>query len=211
MKSHSSPSDKIYLAIMAILGWFALVAQFYININSGIAESSELMIRFFSYFTITTNFIVASCCTLLLIKPFHKFFSKHSTLTAISVYILVVAIIHNFFLRSLWKPEGLQQIVDEILHSVIPALFLFYWILFVQKNKLSWTVILPWLIYPLIYLIFVLVRGTFSGFYPYPFLNADELGFRKVLINSAGITLLFIAVSILFVAVGNRNRGFLHD
>lgn len=196
---------------MAILGWFALIAQFYIHINSGIADTDELVIRFFSFFTILTNLIVAICCSVLLFKPVTGFFSKHKTLTAITVYILVVGLIYNFILRSLWKPEGLQKIVDELLHTVIPAMFLFYWLIFVEKNKLSWNIILPWLIYPLVYLIFVLIRGTFSGYYPYPFLNADTLGFKKVLLNSVGITVVFIVLSALFVAIGNRNRGFLHD
>ena len=211
MKPQSSPSKKIYLAVMVLIGWFALIAQFYIQINSGLADTDELLIRFFSYFTILTNIIVAVCSTALLIKPAGKFFSKHATLTAITVYIVVVGIIYNVILRSIWKPEGLQMIVNELLHLAIPALFLIYWLFFVDKNKLSWTAIILWMIYPLVYLVFVLVRGTFSGFYPYPFLDADELGFRKVLLNSAGITAAFVILSLLFVAIGNRNRGFLHD
>ena len=211
MKPQSSPSKKIYLALMVLIGWFALATQFYLQINSGLADTDELLIRFFSYFTILTNIIVAICCTALLIKPAGKFFSKHTTLTAITVYIVVVGIIYNVILRSIWKPEGLQMIVNELLHLVIPALFFIYWLFFVDKNKLSWTVILPWLIYPLVYLVYVLIRGTFSGFYPYPFLDADELGFRKVLLNSAGVTAAFVILSLLFVAIGNRNRGFLHD
>lgn len=211
MKVQPSISQYIYLSILAILGWFALIVQLYINLNSGIADHVELLIRYISYFTILTNLLVAICCTTLLWKPGNKFFSGQKTLTAITVYILIVGIIYNSILRFLWKPEGLQRLVDELLHTVIPIMFFIYWIAFVTKNKLNWHVIFPWLIFPLVYMIFVLVRGTSSGFYPYPFINADELGFKKVIFNAAGITMAFAAVSLVLVAICNRNRGFLHD
>ncbi|MFZ5976285.1 MULTISPECIES: Pr6Pr family membrane protein [unclassified Hydrotalea] len=33
-----------------------------------------------------------------------------------------------------------------------------------------------WLIYPLLYLVYILIRGSFSGFYPYPFVNVLQIG-----------------------------------
>ena len=95
------------------------------------------------------------------------------------------------------------MIVDELLHLVIPVLFITYWILFSNKNQLNIKIILPWLTYPFIYIIFVLTRGSWSGFYPYPFINVNELGLNAVLFNCVGIAVLFILVSLIFVAVGN--------
>jgi hypothetical protein len=37
---------------------------------------------------------------------------------------------------------------------------------FVSKQKLAWKDILPWLVYPLIYLIYILIRGASFGVYP---------------------------------------------
>jgi len=211
MKTRSSISQNIYLVILAMLGWFALIAQLCINLDNPAEGTGEILIRYFSFFTITTNILIAICSTSLLLKPGNHFFSGQKILTALTVYILIVSIIYNVILRSLWHPTGLQRIVDEILHVVVPVMFLFYWILYVIKKKLKWTVILPWLVYPLVYLIVILLRGTASGYYPYPFMNADELGFQKVLINAAVITAGFIFVSLVLVAIGNRNRGFMHD
>ena len=205
MGKQQSLPVKIFLAVTALLGWFALTAQFYININSGLAPLPELVTRYFSYFTILTNLIVAVCSTILLLAPGSKwgqFFSKPQTLTAITVYILIVGLIYNVILRFLWKPEGLQMIVDELLHSIIPVLFLLFWLLFVVKDKLQWKNVWPWLIYPLVYIICVLIRGSLSGFYPYPFIDMTQLGLSKVLINSAGIAVLFILMSFLFVGIG---------
>jgi hypothetical protein len=106
----------------------------------------------------------------------------------------------------------MQKIVDELLHSVIPLLFLFLWIFLMRKSFLKWNSFFPWLIYPLCYLFYILIRGAFSGFYPYPFVDVKKLGYSNVLINSLGITLLFTVLFLLFIALGNiakrkRDKG----
>jgi len=201
--------ERFYLAAMVIIGWFALVTQFYINMTSGISGIWELTVRYFSYFTIQTNILVAVCFTALLLKPQSKwgrFFSRQQTLSAITVYIVIVGLIYNTILRFLWEPEGLQKMVDELLHSVIPLLVLFYWFVFTAKNRLQWKNVLPWLIYPFAYIVYVLIRGSVSGFYPYPFINTQRLGLDKVLVNSVGIAFVFICMSLLLVMIAKSTR-----
>ena len=200
---------RIYLFLIALLGWFALITQFYLNLNSGVASTGEIIIRYFSYFTLLTNLLVAVCCTCLLLAPTSKwgrFFSKTKTSTAVTVYILIVGLIYNTILRFIWNPTGLQMMVDELLHTVIPLMFLFYWIIFANKSGLKWKDIFPWLIYPLVYLIFVLIRGSFSGFYPYPFIHAGNLGMQQTLINALGVTAIFVVVSLIFIRIGRMTN-----
>lgn len=52
-----------------------------------------------------------------------------------------------------------------------------------------------WLIYPQAYLIYIPIRGHFSGFYPYPFVDVSALGMTKVLFNSAVLMGVFSGVS----------------
>lgn len=214
MENKKAISPKILLGVLAVLGWFAIITQFYLNITSGAASYSEIFIRFFSYFTILTNLIIAVTSVVVLIKPnstFGLFLRKASSLAAITVYIIVVGLIYNLILRFLWAPQGLQRLVDELLHSVIPVLFLIYWLAFVPKAKLKWTDVFPWLLYPLFYTIFILIRGAGSNYYPYPFINAAELGLQKTLVNAVGIGVLFLILSLLLVAIAklitNRNSS----
>jgi hypothetical protein len=196
---------NVHLALLSLLGWFALIAQFYINMTSKVAPYSEIIIRYFSYFTITTNLLVSLACTILLFASASKwgrFINKQSTLTAILVYIVIVGAIYNLILRFIWQPLGLQRIVDELLHSVIPLLFLAYWFIFVYKNDLKWKDVWLWLIYPLVYLLFIFARGAFSGFYPYPFINVDQLGLLKTLVNAFYIALAFLTISFVFISIG---------
>lgn len=197
-----------YAFIGALLGWFALILQLIIMIQHSSLSVSTTIIKYFSYFTILTNLLVAICFTILWLhknnKLFH-FFSKPSTITATTVYIIVVGAVYNIILRKLGHPQGLFRLADELLHSVIPLLFLLFWWLYVPKKSLRWSQMWIWLLYPLAYLIYTLIHGAFTNYYPYPFVDVKALGYQKVLINCAGMTITFLLLSLLFIAI-NRGR-----
>ncbi len=207
----TSGANKIFLSIGMIAGWFAVIVQFCLIIINKTTSVAEAITRFLSFFTILTNILVACCFTFLLLKP--QFSRKNliaspATLTAVTVYIAVVGIIYNTILRFLWKPQGLQRVADELLHSFIPLWFIVYWLIFVPKQTLQWKSIPLWLMYPAAYCIYVLIRGKLSGFYPYPFIDVNSLGYNKVLINVGGMLIVFLVVSLMLIAVGklsNRN------
>jgi len=210
METISSKGRQIFLRIGATITWFALIIQFYLIILNRITTVPETIIRFFSFYTILTNVLVAMCFTFLLFKPNSRgvtFFSQLNVVTAITLYITVVGIIYNVILRQIWNPEGLQRLADELLHVVVPLLFIFYWLLFSHIGKIRLKKIFYWLIYPLVYVICILFRGTLSGFYPYPFIDVNVLGYNKVILNSVGLFFGFFFLSLLLAAIANaRNK-----
>ncbi|MEP7237803.1 MAG: Pr6Pr family membrane protein [Ferruginibacter sp.] len=204
MNKTEAKIPSLYVAIIAVSGWFALMSQLYLIIQNRVVSVIETIIRYFSFFTIFTNLIVAFCATVLLLKPNSKWgnwFSISATLTAITVYITIVGIVYNVILRFLWQPQGLQYVVDEILHTLIPILFILLWVLYVSKEGLKYKQTLLWLIYPLIYIIYTFIHGAITGYYPYPFVNVTELGYKMVLINTVGLVLAFSLLSLLLIAV----------
>ena len=188
---------KVLKISIALIAWVALIIQFYLIIENRVTSISETTIRYFSYFTILTNLAVAIIFTKEIFKSSHA-----SLITAITVYITVVGIVYQVLLRSLWKPTGMQKIADELLHSIIPVLVLIYWFFQKRKGLLKYRDILKWLIYPLIYLICILLRGKVSNFYPYSFVNVRELGLQKVLINSFFLLIGFMLLSTVFIKIG---------
>ncbi|MEP6674122.1 MAG: Pr6Pr family membrane protein [Ferruginibacter sp.] len=193
-----SKTSRLFATCIAIIAWSTVMMQLYININLKLNPLSETLIRFFSYFTVLTNILVAVCCTAIATGS-KKFFSRPATICAVAVYISIVGIIYNVILRNLWHPTGTQKIVDELLHVVVPVLFILFWLLLVPKNMLQWKNAFPWLLYPLIYLIAVMCRGSFSGFYPYPFLDLSLSAFQQVLLNCCMICAAFLFISLLFI------------
>ena len=205
----SSKSAQFFIVTGAFLGWFSVLLQFYLIIINREASVPETIIRYFSFFTILTNLLITVCFTILLCNPlssWDRFFSSPSTLTAFAVYIAIVGLVYNGILRFLWSPQGVQQFVDELLHLVNPLWFLLFWIFFVPKSRLKWKNVFFWLLYPLFYLIFILIRGSVSGFYPYPFINVNNLGYPGVLVNCLVLFLGFLLISLLFVWIGKRWR-----
>ena len=203
MRAHSN-DQKYFLIIQAIIGWIAVLLQFYLLIKNRRLDVLPTIIQFFSYFTILTNLLVALYATVLVIDPgsnLKKWFSKASVATAIAVYITIVGIVYNVVLRFLWDPQGLQKIVDEALHTIIPIMCIIYWVLWISKKELKWKATFPWLLYPLVYFVYILIRGALSSLYPYPFMDVLILGYPKVILNSVVLTIVFLGVGLLYVGI----------
>lgn len=188
----------------ALICWFAVITQFILMIENRVTPIPEVMIRFFSFFTILTNTLVAIYFTCIGLMKNHesKLINKPGILTAITIYIFMVGIVYQLVLRHVWLPEGLQMIVDELLHSIIPILVIVFWIMYERTKSVSYSQLLKWGIYPLTYLIFILIRGSFSNFYPYPFVDVANLGMASVLTNSVVLLLMFLMISALFLFIG---------
>jgi len=198
---------KVFIGLISLLAWFALFAQLYIHLTVLPFPVKEQIIRYFSYFTILSNLMVAISCTMLFIgngTDGGRFFHRQSVVAAITVYIVIVGAVYNLVLRSVWDPRGLQKVVDELFHTVNPILYLLMWIFVAGKDQLNWKMVFPWLIYPIVYCIFILIRGRASGFYPYPFINVTELGINKTVQNIGILSISFLLVSLLCVAIGKR-------
>lgn len=186
--------------LFAIIVWFAVLAQFYLIIENRVAPVTETIIRFFSFFTILTNILVAVYFTIKALG--RDQLDKAGLLTAITVYITIVGLVYQVLLRHIWQPTGLQMVVDELLHSVNPLLVISYWYLFEKKFFVHYKEVFKWMIYPVVYLLYILTRGSFSGFYPYPFINVSEIGISQTLLNGLFLLLFFYAVSVLFIFIG---------
>lgn len=197
---------KFFLPIfIALIAWFAVSTQYYLMIENRVATIGETTVRFFSFFTILTNSLAAFYFTLITLKTKTGLFAvvyKPGTLTAITIYITIVALVYQIILRHVWQPTGLQMIVDELLHTFTPIFVIIYWYLYENKSLVTYKNIPQWLIYPLIYLIYILIRGRFSDFYPYPFVDVVNLGLYKVFINSIILMALFGGLSAAFIRIG---------
>jgi hypothetical protein len=193
---------KILSIIFSVVVWFAVVAQFILMLQNREVDVPEVLIRFFSYFTILTNALVAFYFTAVSFDV--SFTNKPGILTAITTYIFMVGIVYQVALRHLWQPTGMQFVVDELLHTVNPLLVIIYWYLYEKKRAARYGQVKLWLIYPLGYLAFVLIGGSFSGFYPYPFINVSKIGLTQACVNSVILTLIFIIVGCLFILVGKK-------
>ncbi|WP_407520595.1 Pr6Pr family membrane protein [Lacibacter sp. MH-610] len=204
----TTSNQRLFQITIATITWLMLLLQFYLQIANRTTSITEAIIRYFSYFTILTNLLVAISFTSLLLpgSRWHSFFSRYTVLTAVTLYILIVGLVYNLVLRSQWNPQGLQLVADNGLHTITPILTLFYWFTYVSAKNIKWAQTVPWLIYPFAYLIYALIRGSFSHFYPYFFINVDNLGYSKALLNAGFVTAAFLVVALLLLGAGKIKR-----
>jgi hypothetical protein len=200
---------RLFAAIAALLGWFALALQLLLSIQLSVANGQGALAgawTYLGYFTILTNMLVAMALTAAACGPrgtLSRFFARPDVHTAIAMSIVIVAAIYNLMLRQLWQPHGWQIVADNTLHVVMPALFLLYWWLAVPKATLRWPQVIVWQLYPAAYFAYVLARGAVDHWYPYPFLDVTKLGYLLVLVDACVVLLVFVVVALLLVALGS--------
>lgn len=196
---------NVFRAVTAI-GTLALVFAKYWYVTAGESGAQLLAssVHFFSFFTILTNLLVAVALLAPVVAPqtrLARFLERPSVRTAIVGYIIIVGTVYFALLRGLTNATGPSLYVELALHYVTPPLFVLDWLLFVAKGETPWRNGLDSLAYPLVYLVWILVLGAYAGWYPYPFLDVLELGYGRVLLNVAGLILVFLALELLLVAI----------
>jgi hypothetical protein len=157
------------------------------------------VLRFCSYLTIWGNVLVAwSALTLAAGRDRDTRLWRALRLDTV-VLIAVVAIVHFLFLRPLLELHGWDLVADKLLHMVVPAVALIGWLVFGPRGRTALSDVGLFLVVPVGWLVYTLVRGELVDWYPYPFIDVNEHGYGVVLLNCLGVSALMVAL--LFVAV----------
>ncbi len=198
-------AQQFAIGALAVIGWAAIITQGYWSIEAYGSKSiptSIAVVNFLSFFTILTNMLAATVLAASVApgrsrRP-NRLLSS-SAQTAVATYMLIVGCVYEFALRRLWNPVGIHFLVDVTLHYVMPAGYLLYWLLLVPKGSLRYSSVAWWTIYPSAYLIYTAVRGHLYGFFPYPFVNFAEIGYKQFNLNVLGLMVVFMGTGLLFV------------
>lgn len=210
--TRGSPVERQCIRLAAVLGWLGLSIQLYLVFYGRWSVEASLLgglVSYFSYFTVLTNTLVAAVLTSAATTRESRgrtFLLQPWVSSGIAVSISVVGLAYSLLLRHLWHPQGWQLIADELLHDVMPLLFVLYWWRCVPKGHLRLGHIGLWAIYPLLYFAYVLLRGRSLGIYPYPFVDVEKLGCPQVFLNASGILLGFVVVALVVLGL-DRWRG----
>ncbi|MBH3428950.1 Pr6Pr family membrane protein [Pseudomonas alkylphenolica] len=204
---------EVVIGLAACLGWSALAIQMLLVFFARWQEQASLiggLINFFSYFTVLTNTLVAvvlSQAAFGRASAARRFFLAPAVSSGIAASIILVGLAYSLLLRHLWHPQGWQWLADELLHDVMPLLFVAYWWCCVEKGNLRFKHVALWLLYPLGYFAFALLRGHSIGVYPYPFIDVSKLGYAQVVLNALAILIGFIVIGGVMLALDHWQGG----
>lgn len=201
---------RILVLALSITAFTITFTQWAAAISGG-TPAIEVIGNSISFYTIQSNILVLAWVAIaipLMWKKENKFF--HSILHGgVNVYITITLVIFAILLSPLYKPTDPLEITNNILfHYLIPSLFIFDWFVTNFDRKYDWKYAIYWLIYPICYLVYTLIRGNDTGTYPYPFLNLNVLGVGGLAISVVTLAGIYILLGVLFVATNKKLQKF---
>jgi len=196
--------------VVAAVTWAAVLLQLVLVVQgSAILVEDDppglgtRITRFFAYFTIQSNLLVAVVSTALAREPALDRPAWRVVRLAGLVGITVTGIVHFFLLRPLLDLDGADWVADKMLHMVVPVLALAAWAWVGPRPRFAVREAAYALCWPLAWLAWTLVVGRVDGWVPYPFLDAEVEGWGAVAVVSVGIMVLFL---LLFAVFGWLDR-----
>jgi hypothetical protein len=167
--------------------------------------------NFFSFFTIQSNILAAIVLlagALVALRGQESSPAWELVHGAAVSYMMTTGIVFAALLAGL--PDDLDLTlpwVNFVLHQLMPIVMMVDWLLAPPRQRLSIRRALVWMAYPVAYCAYSLIRGPIVDWYPYPFLDPDEVGgYLGVAAYAIGIAVLFVGIIWFVVTLGNKAR-----
>lgn len=198
-------ASRLLAGLCALVACAALVLQAVLIVQTmreGGAGTGAALWRFFGFFTILTNIVVALVAGAMALDARGRLASARVRLSALTA-IVVVGLVYSLALRSTWNPTGWQAVADHALHDATPLLFVAAW-LAGPHGGLAWRDIGAALVFPFAYFVYAIARGMADGWYAYWFLNPAELGWGGMAASVGVLLCVFALVAAAGVALDHR-------
>lgn len=203
----SNKNLLIYRVIFAALSWFTFIAGavIYAFTYGPILE----WFNRFKTFSIQSNFLVSIWFTLAILwhnKPESLKKISGPLKGAFTMYITITFVVFAILLSPFYpQPTGWYAFSNFVLHYVTPIAFIVDWVLTETKVKYKWNYLPYWVLYPICYIIFAVIHGTFTGSYIYYFLDINILGILGFIMSISILIVFGIALGCLYIVI-NRKR-----
>ncbi|MFI4993577.1 MAG: Pr6Pr family membrane protein [Solirubrobacterales bacterium] len=182
----------------------AIVAQYAHREN----PSAFYTTNFFSFFTNESNLLAAALLSYGAYRGLRRGEQESSSAYellrgAAVIYMTITGVVFVLLLSG--SSESVPW-ANAVVHYVMPVVIVLDWLIDPPRMRVTWRKALRWLIFPVVYFGYTLIRGAITGWYPYPFLNVAAKGYGQVLADGAGILIGMIAVGSATLLAGNRLR-----
>lgn len=187
--------SRLVSALLAALAWAALGLQLLLSLRlsqQGGHGAAHGLLMYLGYFTVLSNLFVAIVASR---AAFAADGGRDLQWRGCAVAsIVVVGLGYHLLLRHVWEPQGWQEVADLALHYAVPLAALAWWLALPPRTPIATSAPLRWLLWPVAYGIYALVRGAVVGSYPYYFIDVGALGLPPVLLNLAGLLVVFVLI-----------------
>jgi len=189
----------LYRLLFSLLALAAVVVQLADLADKGVLNP----VNYFSYFTIQSNLIGVA---VLLVGAATWRATRSSTMDlargGAALYLTITFVVFALLLSGTDVDTAIPW-VNTVLHQVFPIVVIVDWLIDPPLARLTLRQSLVWLVYPLAWLAYTLVRGAVVGWYPYPFLDPANGGYASVAAYVVAILVFGIVLCAIVVAIGN--------
>ena len=172
------------------------------------ADASTLVpLNFLSYFTIQSNTIGAVVFLLGAARFRRPATPGWDLVRGASALNMTVTYVVFALLLADTDVDVTHEWVNTVVHVLFPLVVMADWVVDPPANEVSTRGSLAWLVYPLAWLAYTMVRGPIAGWYPYPFLDPANGVDGTVALYVAGIFVFGVVVATILRLVGNALRA----
>ncbi|MGH8122774.1 MAG: Pr6Pr family membrane protein [Rudaea sp.] len=210
MREHSEASANTRTLLIAARLLFGLLTFAALGRQFAVAAGNGHVANYFSFFTTLSNLLAAIVLTagaIQLLRRRQPTPADDIVRGSAVVAMTIVGLVFGLLLRRM-QNAGVIPWVNFVIHYLMPVVMVADWLLQPPESKLALRHIGLWLIYPVAYLIYALVRGAVVDWYPYWFIDPHKApgGWSGVVLYGAAIAIGFLVVSGLLLFLGNRLR-----
>jgi len=189
---------RIPAALIAFGVFATILTRIPLKMDADDLGFGAAIFEMYRFFTLWTNTLVGLVCVWIA-----RGGRPAQWMTACLVLaIVVVAGVYHVLLAHLNDYTGIDWVIDQMLHTVVPIAFVAFWLLGLPKAQLGVRDMIYFMGYPLIYCIYALGRGALDGVYPYGFINVTNLGAAGVAVNVAGLVVVFALGGLALIGTG---------
>lgn len=160
-------------------------------------SNPQRVLNVFAFFTVQSNVLVCLTSLWLAVRPDTTGTLLRTLRLDALLGISVTGVVFHLALRQLQDLRGEAAVADFLLHTASPVLCVLGWLLLGPRGAVDGRVIAWALLFPVAWSAGTLLRGSALGFWPYPFLNADDLGWARALTNCALVAVLFTGLALV--------------
>jgi hypothetical protein len=196
---------RLLAAVICVMAWAALTGQF---IESQMRHPDEdalqTLWRLVRYFTILTNGLVGLTFGWLAITGRY---GLPKWLGGVALWIGITGVVYHLLLAGDKIRTGLDFWADFGVHTAVPIAVVLWWLAFAPRRGLGISAAALWMLWPLIYVTYALLRGSMDGIYPYFFTNPVKIGWDGVFIWSAILCGSFFVAGLLQIFIARLLRN----
>lgn len=200
-----APGAATFHLVTAVVTTAALLLQLVLTATATGSSLPTRLLRLVSYFTIESNALVAAVSWALWHHPLrgNRTLFKVVRLDAL-LGITVTGAVYVVVLRPVVHLEGWWAVADALLHYVVPLLVVVGWVVYGPRRRVDRRVVLLALAWPVAWFGWTLLHGLVTGFYPYPFVEADRIGYGSVLLNAGLVLALLLTLAVVALWADRR-------